>query len=49
MNEGLHLLRRALERLKLINGPDENCVIKEWKECSNHKLIHEIEDYLKDT
>jgi hypothetical protein len=41
------LLRRVLEQMKKINGSDEDCVIKEWKSCSNHSLMHEIEEELK--
>ena len=40
------LLIRALDRMKLINGEDSNCVT-DPSLCENHKLIHEIEDILK--
>lgn len=35
-----------LKQMKLINGPDEKCVIHEWKKCNNHSIIHEMESAL---
>lgn len=41
------LLRRHLERMKLINGPSDKCRYGEnWGCCENHFLIHETVDFL---
>lgn len=42
----MRLLDRALDRLKLINGDDTNCICNA-QTCPNHSLIHEIEEFLK--
>ncbi len=41
------LLDRALERLKLINGPESKCVYadNDVLQCENHRLIREIEEW----
>ncbi len=41
------LLDRAIERMKLINGHESNCVILDWKECKNHQWIREAEAWRK--
>lgn len=49
-----NLLRRALERMELINGPEEKCVYAGCRHaegsanCPNHQLIREIEQALSD-
>jgi len=40
----ISLLERNLERMKLINGPEDKCVFPDNDmECQNHKLIRETE------
>lgn len=39
------LIERFVERMKLINGPDENCCLTPIQ-CPNHALIHEAEAFL---
>lgn len=45
------LLDRALERLKLINGPEEKCIYADTDvtQCVNHQLIREIESWQRST
>ena len=40
--EFLNLLKRNLERMKLINGPEQKCIVQNKDEgCANHGLIVE--------
>ena len=43
------LILKLVERMKLINGPDEKCCFHDPTKCPNHALIHEAEQYLKDS
>lgn len=39
---------RMLSHMKLINGPDGDCIIAHGtKECKNHRAIHDMEDALE--
>lgn len=40
------LLKKNLERMKLINGADERCILG-TNVCPNHRLIHETEEALR--
>lgn len=41
------LLKRALVRLQLLNGPPSKCVCASPEQCPNHRLISDIEDFLQ--
>jgi hypothetical protein len=49
MEKVTDLLTRCLTQLKKINGPDDKCVIKDTNSCPNHKLIHDLEEFLSPT
>lgn len=46
MNDPIELLKKALEVMKLINGDDNKCVHGDVSKCRNHRLIHQIENFL---
>lgn len=45
-DQAVDLLKKAVVRLKLINGGDSNCVHENADLCANHNLIHDIEQFL---
>lgn len=42
--ELVEALRNGIVQMKIINGQDENCALKNVTQCANHMWIHRAEE-----